>query len=131
MEPEGSSPCSKESSTGPILCHMIPIHSHPILLMFYLIQSAHFRLGLPSTVFSTSVGACILRNDYFSFQLSSSCTFWKESIKSAPYWGQTVQSESCFSETAGTVKRDEKDPVGAVDQRRLFLNKRVVPGTFP
>jgi hypothetical protein len=53
MEPEGSSPCSQELSTGPYPepYRSSPYLSHPISLRSILIFSTHLRLGLPSGLF--------------------------------------------------------------------------------
>jgi hypothetical protein len=50
MEPEGSLPCSQESSTGPY-CEpdqASPYHPMPSLLRSILLSPTHLRLGLPS-----------------------------------------------------------------------------------
>jgi hypothetical protein len=52
-EPEGSLPCSQETSTGPYpeLDWSSPYQSHSVSLRYILILSTHLCLGLPSGLF--------------------------------------------------------------------------------
>jgi hypothetical protein len=52
MEPEGSLPCSQETSTGlyPEPDQSNPYPSHPLSLRSILILFTHLRLGLPSVL---------------------------------------------------------------------------------
>jgi hypothetical protein len=50
-EPEGSSPCSQEPSTGPYPEPDRSSPSYPISLRSIIISSTHLRLGLPSGLF--------------------------------------------------------------------------------
>jgi hypothetical protein len=73
MEPEGSIPCSQESSTGP---YPEPYQSnplHPIPLRSILISSTHLRLGLPSDFFPSGMPTNILYAFLFS-PIRATCT---------------------------------------------------------
>jgi hypothetical protein len=50
-EPEGSSPCSQEHSSGPYPEQVSSSTTHPISLRSILILSTHLHLGLPSGLF--------------------------------------------------------------------------------
>jgi hypothetical protein len=69
-EPEGSSPCSQESSTGPYPepDRSIPYHTIPSSLRAILILSTHLRLGLglPSGLFPSGFSTNILYAFLFS-----------------------------------------------------------------
>jgi hypothetical protein len=73
MEPEGSLPCSQETSTGP---YPEPDQSnsyHPMLFQRpILILSTHLRLGLPSGLFPSGILTNILHAFLFS-PISATC----------------------------------------------------------
>jgi hypothetical protein len=66
MEPEGSLPCSQESSTGPYSEPAQCNPYHPISLRFILILSTHLRLGLHSGLFPSGFPTSILYAFLFS-----------------------------------------------------------------
>jgi hypothetical protein len=71
-EPEGSSPCSQEPSTGP---YPEPVRSssyHPISPRSFLILSTHLRLGLPSGLFPSGFPTNILYA-FFGSPIRATC----------------------------------------------------------
>jgi hypothetical protein len=66
IEPEGSSPCSQDPSTGPYP-EPVPSSTYiPSYLTYILILSTHLRLGLPSGLFPSGLPINILYAFLFS-----------------------------------------------------------------
>jgi hypothetical protein len=79
MEPEGSLPCSQESSTGPYPEPGQSHPCHPIALRPILICFTHLRLGLPSGLFPSGFLYAFLFSPFVphALSISSSLTSFK------------------------------------------------------
>jgi hypothetical protein len=97
MEPDGSSPCSQELSTGPFPEPDRPSPHHPILsLRSILILSTHLRLGLPSGLLPSAFPTNIL----YAFDVILKQNLWvygkvNEIVLWIKYITRTIEATIC------------------------------------